>query len=75
MAYSDGQTGTPVTVVVPPAQAGVPPKPPVDHHRIPFSGFDLVPVLALAALLLALGSLLAAVRRTVPARAGSPTTR
>jgi hypothetical protein len=69
MTHSDSQTGTPVTLVVRPAaptpgHVGTPPGSPPTH--LPFSGFDLVPALAAAALLVAAGSVLSAVRR--PAR-------
>jgi hypothetical protein len=64
MAHSDGQTGTPVTLVVSPGQTT--PAPPPPHHPLPFTGFALIPILALAAVLIALGSALTAVRR--PAR-------
>lgn len=63
MAHGDGQTGTPVTLVVRPGQQA--PAAPPDHHPIPFTGFDLVGALALGALLVAVGSALAAVRRPV----------
>jgi hypothetical protein len=61
MAYSDGPTGTPVTLVVSPGQT-TPASPPPPHH-LPFTGFALVPVLALAAVLVAAGGVLAALRR------------
>ena len=66
MAYGDSQTGTPVTLVVSPSQT-VPATPPPPHH-LPFTGFALVPVLALAAVLVAAGSVLTAVRRQPRAR-------
>lgn len=78
MALSDSQTGTPVTLVVQP-RTGTPgtvtPPPPGDHHHLPFSGFDLAPSLAVAALILAAGAVLSAVRRPAPARAGSSSDR
>lgn len=56
-------TGTPVTLVVPAAPPPV--TTPVVHRpgttpgaHVPFTGFDLVPALLLAALLLALGTAL-----------------
>lgn len=61
---TDSSTGTPVSLVVPgqappprtvPGHAAPPPPP---HHTLPFSGFELVPVLVAAALLVALGALL-----------------
>jgi hypothetical protein len=64
MAHSDGQTGTPVTLVVSPGQTT--PAVPAPHHPLPITGFELVPILALAAVLIAVGSALTAVRR--PAR-------
>jgi hypothetical protein len=71
MTHSDSQTGTPVTLVVRPAvptpgHVGTPQVTPPSH--IPFTGFDLVPALAAAALLVAAGSVLSAVRRPAAAR-------
>jgi hypothetical protein len=70
MAQSDSQTGTPVTLVVSPGHTTpghtTPPPPPA---HIPFTGFDLVMALAVAAVLLAAGIVLSAVRRPVHARA------
>jgi hypothetical protein len=63
---TDSSTGTPVSLVVP-GQAPPPPHAvapghrapaPPPHHTLPFSGFELVPVLTAAALLMALGALL-----------------
>ncbi len=59
MAHSDA--GTPVTLVVRPAQP--PPNTPPAHHPLPFTGLDLLAALVLCALLLACGAALAAVRR------------
>jgi hypothetical protein len=67
MPHSDGQTGTPVTLVVSPGQA-VPPTAPPHHDPIPFTGFELVPFLALAAVLVAAGAVLTALRRPLHAR-------
>ena len=82
MALSDSQTGTPVTLVVPPAASGpgtVTP-PPGRHGHVPFTGFDLPLAVLLAVLLLVLGSaLLGAARRLpprlVPARLSSTPSR
>jgi len=63
MAHSDGQAGTPVTLVVSPGQTTPSTPPPPHHHPLPFTGFALVPALAVAALLLAVGTVLSAVRR------------
>jgi hypothetical protein len=72
MARTDSQTGTPVTLVVTPQQTTpgttVPPPAPAPHHHLPFTGVDLVPALAVAALLVAAGSVLTAVRRPLLAR-------
>jgi len=69
MARTDSSTGTPVTLVVTPQQThpgtSTPPPP---HHHLPFTGLDLVPALAVGALLVAAGTVLAAVRRPVLAR-------
>jgi hypothetical protein len=67
--HGDSQTGTPVTLVVP-AHSGtgnVPP--PTGPTHVPFTGFDLVPALAVAAALLAAGSVLASFRRPLAVRA------
>lgn len=66
MALGDSTTGTPVTLVVTPGQTT--PAPPPQEHPLPFTGFELAPVLALAAALLAAGSVLATIGRRVPAR-------
>ena len=68
MAHSD--TGTPVTLVVRPAQPT--PATPPGHHPLPLTGFDLVGALTLGALLLAAGSALAAVRRPAALLARRP---
>ena len=55
----DGTSGTPVTLVVPPASVtpGVTaPRPP--QHHLPFTGVDLAGALLLGALLLVLGAVL-----------------
>jgi hypothetical protein len=69
MAHADSQTGTPVTLVVTPQQTspGTTTTPP-PHHHLPFTGVELVPALAIGALLVAAGTVLTAVRRTVLAR-------
>jgi hypothetical protein len=72
MAHSDSQTGTPVTLVVRPGQTTpghTTPPPTTGPHRLPFSGFDLVTALLLAALLLAAGTVLTSVRRPRRVRA------
>lgn len=67
MERIDTSTGTPVSLVVVPVQAGGP-RPP--ERPMPFTGFGLFPLLLLAVLLLLAGSvLLTAVRRPTPARA------
>jgi hypothetical protein len=74
---ADSSSGTPVSLVVP-GQAPPPqttpghttpgPTTPTAPH-IPFTGFDLVPALAVAALLVAAGGVLTrATRRPVPVR-------
>lgn len=65
MAHSDGQAGTPVTLVVQPGQTAPPSSPP-PYHPLPYTGLPLLTLLALAALLVAVGAALTAVRR--PAR-------
>lgn len=60
MAHSDSQTGTPVVLVVSPGQ--VTPAAPPPHHPLPFTGFALVPLLALAAVLIVAGCILTAAR-------------
>ena len=57
MVLADSQSGTPVTLVVSPQQA-VPVSPPPGRKPIPFTGFELVPLLVLAAVLLAVGTVL-----------------
>lgn len=59
MAHSDSQTGTPVVLVVPPGSTTPAPPP---HHPLPFTGFALVPLLALAAVLIVAGCFLTAAR-------------
>lgn len=68
MAQSDSQTGTPVTLVVQPG-AGAPP-PPGTRGHLPFSGFDLLPVVLLAVLVVVAGSALLVWTRLLPARPG-----
>jgi hypothetical protein len=64
MTHSDSQTGTPVTLVVRPGTPGhVAPPPGTGPTHLPFSGFELVPALAVAALLVAAGAVLTAARR------------
>lgn len=66
MVHGDSSTGTPVTLVVPPGSTTAPPPP---DRPLPHTGFGLLPVLLLAAVLVAVGTvLLTAVRR----RAHSP---
>jgi hypothetical protein len=69
MALADSQTGTPVTLVVSPGQTspGTHSSPPA-HHPLPYTGFDLVPALALSALLVAVGTFLTATARRVSVR-------
>jgi hypothetical protein len=72
-AYTDTSSGTPVTLVVAPEQAApgqtTPGHTAPPPHHLPFTGFDLVHVVTLAAVLLVVGSLLALrFRRPVPAR-------
>lgn len=76
MPQSDTQTGTPVTLVVSPHHVapGGPPgavpghtSPPPSHGHIPFTGFELVPALAVGAVLVAAGGLLGATSRRRPA--------
>lgn len=78
MTHSDSQTGTPVTLVVPPGSSTpghVSPPPGSGPSHLPFSGVELVPALAAAALLLAAGSVLSAVRRPAPAQSRSSARR
>jgi hypothetical protein len=78
MTYSDSQTGTPVTLVVRPdvsTPGHVTPPPGHGPSHLPFSGVELAPALAAAALLIAAGSVLSAVRRPAPARARSSARR
>ena len=69
MARTDDGAGTPVTLVVTPQQTtpgtSTPPPP---HHHLPFTGLEVVPALAIGALLVAAGTVLAAVRRPGHAR-------
>ena len=61
----DGSGGTPVTLVVPPAS--VTPgtvSPPPARHPLPFTGFDLVAVLLLGAVLVAVGTVLLTTTRS-----------
>lgn len=66
MTQSDSQTGTPVTLVVRPAQPA--PAAPPGHHPLPFTGLELLPLLLLALLVMALGSALLVATRRRPAR-------
>jgi len=78
MTHSDSQTGTPVTLVVQPGSSTpghVTPPPGNGPTHLPFSGADLVPALAIAALLLAAGSVLSALRRPAPVRTRSSARR
>jgi hypothetical protein len=78
MTYSDSQTGTPVTLVVrpgTPTPGHVAPPPGHGPTHLPFSGVELAPALAAAALLIAAGSVLSAVRRPALARARSSARR
>lgn len=60
MSRLDGSTGTSVTLVVPPGA----PSRPAPEKPLPHTGFSLLPVLVLAAALLAVGvSLVVAARR------------
>lgn len=63
MAFADSQTGTPVTLVVKPGQT-TPVSTPPGHKPIPFTGFELLPALVVAAVLLALGTVLTVAFRT-----------
>lgn len=86
MPQSDTQTGTPVVLVVQPQQVTPgtpghttpPPLPPPPHH-LPFTGADVVPVLALGAALVAAGGLLTglsrALRQPVPVRSSVRSSR
>jgi hypothetical protein len=58
VAHSDSQT--PVTLVVSPTQTTPAPAP---HHHLPFTGFALVPLLLVAAVLVAIGTALTALPR------------
>lgn len=66
MPHSDSQTGTPVTLVVRPAQPA--PATPPGHHPLPFTGFGLLTLLLLAVVVVVLGSALLAMSRRLPAR-------
>jgi hypothetical protein len=70
MAQSDGQTGTPVTLVVRPGAVtpGTDTPPPGKHGHLPFSGFELLPLLLLAVVVVVLGTALLAAARLVPSR-------
>lgn len=80
---ADSSTGTAVSLVVP-GQAPPPHTTPghtrpghttpghTPPHHIPFTGFELVPVLAAAALLVAAGTLLARLGRRSPQAAPAP---
>lgn len=65
MTHSDSQTGTPVMLVVP--GQPVPAQPP-GQNPLPFTGFELLPVVLLAALLVVLGSALLVASRRLPSR-------
>jgi hypothetical protein len=74
-AYTDSSSGTPVSLVVAPGQAApgqtTPGHSAPPPHHLPFTGFDLVHVVTLAAVLLVVGALLLRLthrRRPVPVR-------
>jgi len=68
-AYGDSSIGTPVSLVVAPGQT----TPPPHKGPLPFTGFELVPTLALAAVLVAAGAVLSRMaRRPVAVRSTGP---
>ena len=66
MSQADGG-GTPVTLTVTQSATTAPPPPPAHPHgHLPFTGFSLVAVLLLVALLLSIGSALVFLGRPAP---------
>ena len=61
-----GSGGTPVTLTVTQSGTTAPPPPTHPHGHLPFTGFSLVAVLLLVALLLLIGSALVFLGRPAP---------